>query len=789
MKQLMKKRQMKNYLDLVPVSALVHRRQSRLTRFCIALSVFLISCIFSMADMQIRTLYTQTIQTDGAMHAMFRDLTDDQAAVIMARPDVTLASRYETLNYDVSPDYTVEEKPTVICGFDESMLELYPAAQIVEGRFPADPSQAVATESIRKQLGRKIGDSIVLKTPDGPLTFTLCGFTGDTSLLTDQDAFGLFINTDAYRQYFSHTEGTSSSELFVQFSPFCRIQRVIRDICLQLDIDESTVGQNTRLLALMLQTDDYYILQLYLIAAVLASLVSVAGILMISSSMNSNVARRVEFFGMLRCLGAAPGQIVRFVRREALNWCRTAVPLGLFFSVVTVWGLCAALRALTPSYFTGMPVLAVSLPGILLGGITGIITVLFAVRSPSRRASRVSPLTAISGNAGTVPAVRQSAYTRRLPIEAALGLHHAAGSKKNLLFMSGSFTFSIILFLSFSVISDFMRHAIRPLRPYTPDLSIISQESSGLIPASLEEEIASHPAVKRVYGRCFAYQLPAASKDGEIVIDLISYEKHQFHWAQNALLEGSLEDAVQGVGVLAEYVPSSNISAGDVLTIRTEQGTYQIPVAGILSDTPFTKQADLTNVICSQELFSRLTGENRYTILDIQLRPGVEDQDVEELRTMTGGAFTFSDQRLDNGETRAIFYSFSVFVYGYLAVIAMIAVLNVVNGIAMSVSARMKEYGSMRAIGMSPGQLTRMIAAETAAYVGGGVLTGCIAGLLLNYYLYRLSITSRWGTPWTPPFIFLALILGFVLLAAVFAVIGPARQFRRMSVTDTLNIS
>ena len=82
-------RRMKNYLDLVHISAKVRRRQSRLTRLCIALSVFLVSCIFGMADMQIRTLYAQGIQTDGAMHAMFRNLTDDQTAVIMARPEAS----------------------------------------------------------------------------------------------------------------------------------------------------------------------------------------------------------------------------------------------------------------------------------------------------------------------------------------------------------------------------------------------------------------------------------------------------------------------------------------------------------------------------------------------------------------------------------------------------------------------------------------------------------------------------------------------------------------------------
>lgn len=67
---------------------------------------------------------------------------------------------------------------------------------------------------------------------------------------------------------------------------------------------------------------------LFLAAFVLFLLVLVAGVLMISSSINSNVAQRTKFFGMMRCIGMSKEQIIRFVRLEALNWCKTAVPIG-----------------------------------------------------------------------------------------------------------------------------------------------------------------------------------------------------------------------------------------------------------------------------------------------------------------------------------------------------------------------------------------------------------------------------------------------------------------------------
>lgn len=37
---------MKSYLSLIPISAKVHRRQSRMTRICIILAVFLVTSIF-----------------------------------------------------------------------------------------------------------------------------------------------------------------------------------------------------------------------------------------------------------------------------------------------------------------------------------------------------------------------------------------------------------------------------------------------------------------------------------------------------------------------------------------------------------------------------------------------------------------------------------------------------------------------------------------------------------------------------------------------------------------------
>ena len=55
---------MKRYLDLIPISAKRHRRQSLMTRLCIFLAVFLVTAIFGMADMELRSQRQQAIMDE-----------------------------------------------------------------------------------------------------------------------------------------------------------------------------------------------------------------------------------------------------------------------------------------------------------------------------------------------------------------------------------------------------------------------------------------------------------------------------------------------------------------------------------------------------------------------------------------------------------------------------------------------------------------------------------------------------------------------------------------------------
>lgn len=778
------RKEINHYLDLIPISAKRRKRQSRMTRLCIILAVFLVSSIFSMADMEIQSQIQRTIKDYGYWHIVVKNPSEDQISMIDARPEVQLTSCYAVTNYRTDEGYTVNGKETAICGFDESYQKIMQDAAAVEGNFPAQKTEAMFTQNVKRQLGAKVGDTLTLTMPNGNTSdFTVSGFMADSSILTSEDAFGMVLNTETYQEYFG-----DDFQLFIQLIPYCNIQNTINDICEQLDISSGNVQENTNLLTLLFQTSNSAMKQLYFVAAVLSVLVMTAGILMISSSMNSNVSQRTQFFGMLRCLGADTNQVRRFVRREALNWCKSAIPVGLLLSLLVVWALCALLRLLSPYYFGDMPFLGVSIPGLILGAVMGVLTVLLAARSPAKQASKVSPLTAVSGNAGMTQSVKRAANTRFFNVDTALGVHHALGRKKNFLLMTGSFAFSIILFLSFSPAVDFMNHALRPLQPSAADLSITSKDKLCSISKELAEQLEKMPAVDKVYGRSYAYSIPAESGNASFKVQLISYEEDQFGWAQEDLVEGSMHDAKDGIGALAVYMNTNQkFNVGDELILKIDGEEKPVKIVGRLAESMFDVTDEVANLICSEDLFQELTGESGYTNIDVQFTNKVTDHNVEDIRKLAGDGVIISDNRMENEQVRGGYYSFALFLYGFLAVIALISVFNIINSINMSVSARIREYGAMRAIGMKSSQTIRMVAAEAACYVVWGIIIGSAVGLFLNYKVFENLITVRWGTPWYFPIGALAVILVAVILAAVAAVRGPAKRIHEMSIVDTIS--
>lgn len=771
---------MKSYLSLIPISAKVHKKQNRMTIICIVLAVFLVTAVFSMADMAVRAEKANMIIKHGNWHIKLHDVDPNTAEQTCSEPKVAASSWYDAINYKIDQDYYINGKRMSIVGAEEDFITNILTSEF-EGHFPQNMQEVMLTSNARDVLGISIGETITINTPAGDMDYTVSGFKYDESAVF-YDAVVAFMNSDSFEQVCSITGSNDSyPEYYIQFKPHTNMKKAIASIKEKYGLTEDHIAENAGVLGMEGFSSNSYLMGLYGIAAFLFLLVLIAGVLMISSSMNSNVSERTKFFGMLRCTGASKQQIVRLVRLEALNWCKSAIPMGVVMAIAATWGLCALMRFLIGGEFSNIPVFGVSAVGIGCGMIVGIVTVLIAAQSPAQHAARVSPVAAVSGNAYNTKNIRHKINIGFGKIETALGINYAIASKKNLILMTLSFAVSIIMFLSFSSFLGFIEHALPSLRGYTPDLSITSIDGQCSIDRGLYHEICGRQGIKSVYGSMFQLHTPVLS-DRTDEVDLISYDMYMMNWSENnALIDGDLSKILGDSNyAFTIHNKTSTLRKGDKIQI----GNEEIEIAGELS-TGIWSDGKAT-VVCSEETFTRLTGKSDYTILSMKLAKDATENDVTFLRDLAD-EHSLVDYRESNRQNRSTYWLFNILVYGFLAIIAMITVFNIMNSISMSVSAKIKQCGTMRAIGMGGKQLTKMITAEAITYAVLGCMIGMIAGLLINKQLFETLVTSHFGEPWMFPVVPIAVILILVAVSCAAAVYAPAKRIRNMAITATIN--
>lgn len=530
---------------------------------------------------------------------------------------------------------------------------------------------------------------------------------------------------------------------------------------------------------------------LFSAAAVLFMLVLLAGILMISGSINANVAQRTKFFGMMRCIGMSKRQIIHFVKLEALSWCKTAVPIGISMGIVFTWVLCVILHFIVGKEFSNIPLFGVSLIGIISGILIGIITVLLAAGAPARRAAKVSPIAAVTENHENTQNTRHTVSTGIFKIETALGIHHATSAKKNLLLMTGSFALSIILFFCFWGLIDFIGY-LMPQSSSSPDIVISSSDASNSIDDNLLDTISNMDGIKRIYGRRSILNVSAQLEKDSIsseAIDIISYDDFELAGLEkdNALKKGSDISKVlyNSNYVLSTWDKNSSLKIGDKIWVNNKE----LEIAGLLKYDPFSSNG-LTNgkitLITSNSTFMSLTGINDYSLIMAQMENDVPDEEIEAMRSLIGEEYVFSDKR--EQQTAGVYTAFAFCVYGFLIIIALVTLLSIINSISMSVSAKIKQYGAMRAVGMDKRQFTKMIVVETCTYAVVGTIIGNVIGLLINRWLYVTLIAPHFSyATWHVPAIPLIGSVIFALGTVIAASYTPLKHIRNISVTETIN--
>ena len=773
---------MKSYLSLIPISAKVHRRQSRMTRICIILAVFLVTSIFSLLEMWTNGQTMAMRSNHGDWHIILQNMSEDEAKQIIDSSDVAYSSWYDDINVNADQGYYINGKNAVLYGIEETYVTdimKYP----LEGSYPQNEKEVALSADAKELFNVQIGDNIILNTPAGDFNYTISGFYEDDEDFNDIiDGTCMYMCRATFDEVRSLNGLESMSRFYVRFKNENGLKKTIANIKEQYSLTSENVSENTPVLSLLGASTNESINALYPLAVACFVIILIAGIFMISSCMNSNVAQRTKFFGMMRCIGASKQQIVRFVRLEALNWCKTAIPIGCALGTVTCWVSCAVLKFIVKGEWVDMPLFSVSINGILCGAAVGIITVFIAAQSPAKQASKVSPVAAISGNTGVSGKIVHAANTKFLKVETSLGIHHATGAKKNLILMTGSFALTIMLFLTFSACLDIVHKLLPSVSDFTPDITIASQDDSNSIDPSLAEEISEIPGIESVFGMMYSIECPAEINGNAETVDLYSYGDTMMDSFKKSVISGDMSKIYgNSKYVLAVYSEYTTLNVGDKVKI----GDEELEIGCVVSEGVGSVSGSAV-VVCSEETYTRLTGEQDYAMVGVVLEKDVSEMAVNKIYDLAEGNI-IADSREKNSEVSGSYWVFRIAAYSFLAIISLITILNIMNSVSMGVSARIKQYGVMRAVGMGSRQVTKMIAAEAATYSICGTVAGVVLGLLLHNLIYVKVVITHFGGIWKIPFSSIAIILLLVIFSCVISVYAPAKRIRNMAITETIN--
>ena len=228
-------------------------------------------------------------------------------------------------------------------------------------------------------------------------------------------------------------------------------------------------------------------------------------------------------------------------------------------------------------------------------------------------------------------------------------------------------------------------------------------------------------------------------------------------------------------------------SPGERLGFPLNNQIRQFVVVGVFRD--YARQHGAIQI--DRADYVALTGDRRVNDAALWLAPGTSAAAaMDAIRALPGaGELDMAPPgEIREASLRIFDRSFAV-TYAMEAVAVLIGLFGLSSSLGAIVLARRREFGVLRHLGLTRGQIGAMLAAEGGllALVGAvaGLAAGCAIALVLVHVVNRQSF--NWSMELHPPYLFLtALTLGLIALAVITAIIsgreamgmGPVRAVR-----------
>ncbi|GAA0907771.1 ABC transporter permease [Streptomyces thermoalcalitolerans] len=784
-------------------------------------------------DVAVRPVYQES-EGDrlGKETELTRTLLDDSARVPGAASAIGVVQGFTAIA-DKNGKLISENFPSRGGNYWGSKDPRYP---LKSGTAPRGEDQVLIDSETARRAGYKVGDTIRISV-DGPvLTPTVTGiFTTDDGHVAAGGSLALFDTATAQKLFgkpgtydeiaVKAKAGVSQAELKAQLDralPRDRVETVTGKRLADQEaraIENSMSGMKQGLL-------------------IFAGISLFVGTFIIANTFTMLVAQRTRELALLRAVGASRRQVTRSVLIEAFVVGAVAAVTGLIAGIGIGEALKSLVKALGAVIPEGPVVIA---PGTVLSALAvGVLVTMLAAWLPGRRAAKIPPVAAMSS-------VHAKATTKSLVLRNTIGaLFSAAGATAVLaartmdmntaqivmgcgavLLITGVFVLTPLLsrpliaaaapaLRAFGVAGKLARqNAVRNPRRTAATaaalmigLTLITGMT--VLALSLQRGIdkMASAALRADYVVAMAngnFLSPQVEKKLRAVEDvtatspmrnspsLIEGETEYLTGVDGSVF-GKLTDlkvkdgsfTIGGTQVIVDETTAKEHGwkAGSRFTVAYEDGRKQkLTVAGLYESNEMIRGIMLDNATLSPH-----QSDPTDMLILVKTADGPSDAAKDRLVKALGSnpGIKIQDKQALSQEIGQMFSLMLNMLYGLLAMAVIVAVLGVINTLAMSVFERAQEIGMLRAIGLDRGGVKRMVRLESLVIslfggvlgVGLGVFFGWAAGELLAAKLETYELILPWGR--------LAVFLLLAAAVGVLAALWPARRAARMNMLQAI---
>ncbi|MFF7650358.1 ABC transporter permease [Streptomyces sp. NPDC007983] len=279
--------------------------------------------------------------------------------------------------------------------------------------------------------------------------------------------------------------------------------------------------------------------------------------------------------------------------------------------------------------------------------------------------------------------------------------------------------------------------------------------------------------------------------DGEKVKkDLSAADPTYVDDLRTPVVAGNLADAYgkDAIAVPEGFAKDHKVTKGSTLTVAFKDGkTAKLTVAAITSDDVSLGKGALYLNITTVERYVPAELMPTNSMMLAQAKDGQEDAAYSSLKSQLHPypSVKVKDQTDYKQEMKDQIGQLLNLVYGLLALAIIVAILGVVNTLALSVVERTREIGLMRAIGLSRRQMRRMIRLESVVIALFGALLGLGLGMGWGATAQKLLALEGLKTLEIPWSTIITVFIGSAVVGLIAALV-PAFRAARMNILNAI---